>query len=524
MKNINVFGYATFGTPNGFTQSCIHGNQSMEKIIKKFDLKSDAIQLLSPSDRIYSIRKESLQNNILLSYSVYTYAKEKNSNRSGTFIGTSIVFTNEILPENLILNSLHEIHINLKNNNVSADNFVLNINHSKDFNLQKILSKDFDKLEHQTTKFNFQEWENTDKNLVIYIPKFDQNEIQNLFKKSLEIIPKYETLYFIDSKEIAEFVTQKRLFRLIDKNGLEQEIQILQQERKQKRTDAIAKFERNKLQLEEEKNREIENRKKQIEQNQQRQSENQKKIDESESDLTKFESLFRNLFSNISSLLTDLHSGKNLDEINNSYKQLEKEFNDEKRKLGSSSQISSFSNPRSSAQVSPYSNPYEKSYHRDSEEDEKKGSMKVVAIVSLVLNILLIGALAYLLYSIYTDNEKKIADTENIPSLNEGSDFNESDSVLVESKLNPFPNDVAKNQENKVEMLKKFDSTSTMKNVIDIIFERNKSIKEVYQFQKNDYKKLLFERNKNAFDVKNGDTILVKKDLLEEIPSYTKLK
>ena len=141
-----------------------------------------------------------------------------------------------------------------------------------------------------------------------------------------------------------------------------------------------------------------------------------------------------------------------------------------------------------------------------------------------LLNILLIGALAYLLYSIYTDNEKKIADTENIPSLNEGSDFNESDSVLVESKLNPFPNDVAKNQENKVEMLKKFDSTSTMKNVIDIIFERNKSIKEVYQFQKNDYKKLLFERNKNAFDVKNGDTILVKKDLLEEIPSYTKLK
>ena len=85
-----------------------------------------------------------------------------------------------------------------------------------------------------------------------------------------------------------------------------------------------------------------------------------------------------------------------------------------------------------------------------------------------LLNILLIGALAYLLYSIYTDNEKKIADTENIPSLNEGSDFNESDSVLVESKLNPFPNDVAKNQENKVEMLKKFDSTSTMKNVIDI--------------------------------------------------------
>lgn len=529
MKNINVFGYATFGTPSGFTQSCIHGNKSLENVLKKFDLKSDAIQLLSPNDRIYAIRKEFIQNNIILSYSFYTYVKEKNSNRSGTFIGTSLVFTNEILPENLTLKSLHEIHSNLNRNNVDSNNFVLNINHSKDFNLQNIFTKDFEKLQHQTNKVNFLEWENSGENLVILTTKFDHNEIQNLYKKSLQILPKYDTIFFIDSKEIAEFVNQKKLFRLIDKNGLDQEIQILQEERKQKRIDAIAKFEKNNLQLEEEKNREIENRTKQIKQNQQKQSENQRKIEESKSDLTKFESLNQKFFSNISVLMSGLHSGKNFDEVNNSYKQLEKDFNDEKRKLGSSSQISSFSYPRSSAQVSPYSNSYEKTHHvnhednEDGEDGEKSSTSKVLTIVSLILNVLLIGGITYL-YFINDQNEKKITDSENIATSNDVFGSYESDSVLVESKLNPFPNDVAKNQENKVEMLKKFDSTSTIKNVVDITFERNKSIKEVYQFQKNDYKKLLFERNKNAFEVKNGDTILLKKDLLQEIPSYTKLK
>ena len=86
MKNINVFGYATFGTPNGFTQSCIQGNQSLEKVLKTFDFKADAIQLLSPNDRIYSIRKENIQKDVVLSYSVYTFAKEKRGKIAFAFL------------------------------------------------------------------------------------------------------------------------------------------------------------------------------------------------------------------------------------------------------------------------------------------------------------------------------------------------------------------------------------------------------------------------------------------------------
>lgn len=514
MKNINVFGYATFGTPNGFTQSCIYGNQSLEKVLKKFDLKSDAIQLLSPNDRIYSLRKESIQNDIILSYSFYTYAKERNSNRSGTFIGTSLVFTNEILPENLTLKSLHEIHRNLNLNNVDKNNFVLNINHSKDFNLQNIFSKDFEKLEHQITRFNLQEWENTGKSLVVFINKFNQNEIQNLFKKSLQIIPKYDTIYFIDSKEIAEFVSQKKLFRLIDKNGLEQEIQILQEERKQKITNAVSGFEKEKENLESERKQAYSELEKQIEQNQIKHSENQKKIDELKNNLNNLNVAYHTFIGKYDEFIYELRENKQLENVNNSYKEYKRNFNEEKRKLSSNTQISTFPNLRSPAQVSPYSNPYEKPYHGNNEEVKKNSFSKVLTIASLAFNVLLIGGITYL-YFINEQNEKKIAITENAVST-ELIEVNESDAVFVESKLNPVPNEVAKNKIDDIKN-KLTDNSTKIEEVVKIIFEINKPVREAYKYQKRDYEEYLIKENPSAF---NSNKILIKKDSLIKIPFY----
>ncbi|MCX8532250.1 hypothetical protein [Chryseobacterium luquanense] len=510
MKNINVFGYATFGTPNGFTQSCIHGNQSLEKVLKKFDLKSDAIQLLSPNDRIYSIRKESIQNNTILSYSVYTFAKEKNSNRSGTFIGTSLVFTNEILPENLILSSLHEIHINLKNNNVSGDNFVLNINHSKDFNLQKIFSKDFEKLEHQTNKVSFLDWENSGQSLVIKTDKLDPNSIQNLFKKSLQVLPKYETIYFIDSKEIAEFVSQKKLFRLIDNNGLNREIEKLEEERVQKTADAILSFKNKKQKHEEEGRREFETLKKKIEQNEQKHSENSKIIEESDRNLTALNSLYQSFLRKSDELISKLSQEKELGDISYSFNQLEKEFIQEKNKLNSAREISSFSTTRI---VLP-----KPTSRFIQEEEQKERKLDIFKIISLILNLILMGGVIVFYTMFYEKPQEQIP--INIPENKENVTPETIISDSVSNKLNPIPNAVAENKENIAEMFKKFDSTSKINYVVEVIFEKNKSIKDVYQFQKNDYKKLLFERNINAFKINNSDTILINKDLLLQILTY----
>ncbi|MCX8523355.1 hypothetical protein OF897_05425 [Chryseobacterium formosus] len=512
MKNINVFGYATFGTPNGFTQSCIHGNQSLEKVLKKFDLKSDAIQLLSPNDRIYSIRKESVQNNAVVSYSVYTFAKEKNSNRSGTFIGTSLVFTNEILPENLILSSLHEIHINLKNNNVSGDNFVLNISHSKDFNLQNIFSKDFEKLEHQTNKVSFLDWDNSGYSLVIKTDKLDVNSIQNLFKKSIQILPKYETIYFIDSKEIAEFVSQKKLFRLIDNNGLDREIEKLQEERVQKTADAILSFKNKRQKHEEEGRKEFDSLKKKIEQNEQKHSENSKTIEEADRNLKALNNLYQVFLRKSDELITKLSSEKELGDINYSFNQLEREFIKEKNKLNSTNEISSFSNNRTVP-----SRPTSRFIHED-EEEPKERKLDVFKIISVVLNVLLIGG-AIVFYTMFYEKPQEQIPI-NIPENKEDITLETTILDSVSDKLNPMPNAIAENQENIAEMLKKFDSTSKINYVVEVIFEKNKSIKDIYQNQKGNYTKALFEKNTNAFKINNSDTILMNKNLLLQIPTY----
>ncbi|MFY1046507.1 hypothetical protein [Chryseobacterium sp. GP-SGM7] len=514
MKNINVFGYATFGTPNGFTQSCIHGNQSLEKVLKKFDLKSDAIQLLSPNDRIYSIRKENIQNNIILSYSVYTFAKEKNSNRSGTFIGTSLVFTNEIPPENLILSSLHDIHINLKNNNVSGDNFVLNINHSKDFNLQDIFSKDFEKLKHQTNKIPFLDWENSGQSLVIKTDKLDANSIQNLFKKSLQILPKYDTIYFIDSKEIAEFVSQKKLFRLTDKNGLDREIEKLQDERVQKIADTIVSFKNKKQKHEEEGKRECEILKKKNEQNQQKHSENSKIIEEADRNLTVLNNLYQVFLKKSDELISKLSSEKELGNVNHSYNQLEKEFIQEKNKLNSTREISSFSMNRAVS-----SRPASRFIYNDEEEPEEK-KPDILKIISVVLNsLLIVGAIIF--YTMFYEKPKEQVIIET-PEIQDNGTPEAVNPDTISNELDPFPNAIAVNQENIAEMLKKFDSTSKINYVVEVIFEKNKSIKDVYQLQKGNYTKILFERNINAFKINNSDTVLVNKYLLDKIPSYKK--
>ena len=513
MKNINVFGYATFGTPNGFTQSCIQGNQSLEKVLKTFDFKADAIQLLSPNDRIYSIRKENIQKDVVLSYSVYTFAKEKSSNRSGTFIGTSLIFTNVTLPENLILSNLHEIHSNLKNNNVKAN--VLTVNHSKDFNLQNVFPKDFEKLEFQTKNISFKTSQNNGNNLVIFTDKFEDNIIQNLFKNSLELLQKYETIYFIDSNEIAEFVGQKRLFKLINADNLDQEIQKMQEEQNKKIETRISELINEKLKLEEERKRTELILAKQIQQNEQNHTENSKKISELKSNFSNFNTFYQNYSRKFDDHINSLRTNKNLDEVNNSFKTEKRTFEKEKGNFENLIQVSPFSAKRTD--VNPQMSNQNTSRKSNNWSDGKSENKKInpITAVSLILNgLLIIGGLIYFFWYAQKNSPKTEIDStisENIVV---------QDSLSFESKLNPFPNDSITVENRKEVALKLKDSVSTLKETAKVIFEKNpKSVGNSYQYQFEDYKKLLFDKNKNAFSIKNLDTILMKKDSLKTIPS-----
>ncbi|MEG2334539.1 hypothetical protein [Chryseobacterium sp.] len=513
-ENIYLYAFATFGHPNDFRQTCfLPTKRGTELNIKLFDL-TNSIKVY-PNSELYAIRKEIANGMKIISYSKYTFAKEKLSERDGTFIGSSILYTKSIANENITLKKLNHIHNELIKKNIVEER--LTVTHSKDFLLAKTVVSDFDKISLELKIIDKSiDFSVSNDNLVVY-SRLEESNLQQKLKKSLELLSKFDTLFFTDDKNIVDFTKSRGIYKVVTEADFDKEIEKIHIERKQKITDAIAKFEKNKLQLEEEKNREIENRKKQIEQNQQKQSENQKKIEESKSDLSKLENLYKTFAGHISILMSNLHSGKTLDEVNNSYKQFEKEFNDEKRKLSSTNHVSSVSNPRSTSQVSPFSNPYEKpNYGNYNDGDDGKNNFsKILTIISLVLNVLLIGGIIYL-YFINSDTKKKLENAENIATSKEVIESNESDPVLVESKLNPIPNDVAKNKIEEIQN-KLIDNSTKIDEVVKIVFEINKPIRDAYKYQKGDYEEYLIKENPSAF---NSNKILINKDSLKKIPFY----
>jgi hypothetical protein len=133
-QNIYLLAFGTFGNPYGFRQSFLKfGNENIAKSIKTFDLNTNAIKLFKNST-MYSIRKEIANGLSSIAYSKYTFAKEKNSDRGGTFIGSSIIFTNEIAEENLTINKLNEFHKILINRNIVDETII--VNHSDNFSVE----------------------------------------------------------------------------------------------------------------------------------------------------------------------------------------------------------------------------------------------------------------------------------------------------------------------------------------------------------------------------------------------------
>jgi vacuolar-type H+-ATPase subunit E/Vma4 len=333
----------------------------------------------------------------------------------------------------------------------------------------------------------------------------------------LEILPKYDTLFFIDSKEIAECVSQKRLFRLIDIKILDEEIQNFQTEIKQQLINTISKLKQKSKKIEDEGRNEYESFKKKIEQDEQTHLENGKKIENADKNLMALNSLYSNFLRKFNENISALESGKQLEEINDSIKKIEKEFYEEKRKLNLSTPVSSLGNTRN-VSTFPLQRPSLSEY---SYTEEKKSKNKGFVIFSLVLNVLLIGALVF--FTLFYEKEKNPEVIPNVTPVQEDTTLNEvsDQDNLWKSNLNPAPNDSAKDVANKQIMLDLLsDDNSNIGNVVDIIFAKNKIIKDVYGFQKKDYGKILFKENPGAFTKRNQDTVLVKKDSLKKIPVF----
>lgn len=384
--------FGTFGSPNGFRQSFfLGGSKSIAQEIRTFDLKTDAIKLF-PQTSIYAIRKEYAGGCGLLSYSVYTFAKEQKSDRGGTFIGSSLLFADKIASESLIINTLNDFHAGLEENNVSEG--TLKVNHSDQFSIHK--PKDFDKIGFNLKDVGELNFTQSSNNYLVIYCETHPEQLQHFFHQAIELLNVYDTIYFTQSHEIGEFVRQKGIFKIVDTNGLKKEIENLHEEKLRDIRNTIADLEKEKESLKDEKSVRIDHLNRQISQNEQRHQENEIKIQESKNGIEIINKEYAQYVGKIDEVISHLKADGKVETAKRTHQENTKSFTHIVNQHKNVEPLSTLSSTNTRTQRSMENQPYDNGlagFHSSGRGQEKEFRPDGFKIAILILSLLLIGTL-----------------------------------------------------------------------------------------------------------------------------------
>ena len=521
-NNINLIAFGTFGNPNGFRQTFFIGNRELSKSVKTFDLNTNAIKLFQDAG-IYAIRKEYAAGHNIISYSVYSFAKEQNSERSGTFIGSSILFTGKIAEENITIKLLNEFQKVLFDKNVIND--VISVNHSDQFSVSK--PSDFDKTEYHLKEIEDLNFiQNSNKVLVVFC-ETKPDKLQAYFRQSIDLLNVYDTIYFTQSKEVAEFVAQKGIFKLIqnvgDKKEFDLEIQTLQAERKRKIEASISDFEKEISRLEEDKNKTLNEFKEQIDRNEQAHQENEKKIRESKNDLEQVKIIYYDFSSKIKDYSNQLRSGRKLDDVKKLCNENKRIFIDSIQQVKRPNFINNISKAKANTGLKNEPQPLTTNgnnwtYEKGRTRREHQPKIDIFKVATLALLLLLIGTWSWFLFFKNEEPNREVVHQEVIEETNSNTNIPNPNSSLLLTELNPIPQSEL-NENDYRNVAKKLSKDTKLADVVKVIFDNNPTqIRAIYSGQEELYGKHLIEKNKDCFKEKNGSYFFVK-DTLKHIPS-----
>jgi hypothetical protein len=518
-NSINLIAFGTFGNPNGFKQTFFVGSKELAKSVKTFDLNTNAIKLFVNS-KVYAIRKEYANGFNTIAYSIYTYAKEQNSDRSGTFIGSSILYTNKIAQEHITISQLNDFHNQLVSKNLV--NETISVNHSDKFSVVK--PKDFDKIEfhlREIENLNFKQ--NTDNYLVVFCNTND-NSLNQFFENSIDLLNVYDTIYFTNSDEVAMFVAQKGIFKLIqnvgEKKDFEIEINNLIKERRRKREQSTTELEGEFQRINEDKNRTIQEFKKQIEQSERTHLENDRKLTESREDINKIVQFYEDFLNKTRDLINQLrHNNSKLEEVKQLHNSNKILFNNGITELKRPNYTTTIAKPKPKSNL-PTEQPRQE---RERRETEEKGSkINIYKVATLILAFLLIITWVYFLFfkSKSENKSKVIQKQEQVNTIPQEQKQIPVETTKLED-LKPIPNSILNDNDYKI-VAKNITYNSKIDAVVKVIFNKNPSeIGNIYSDQEAIYSMHLLQRNKQCFEQKDGIYYFAK-DTIRQIPSFKK--
>lgn len=512
-NKVNLIAFGTFGNPNGFKQTFFTNNIELARSIKTFDLNTNAIKLF-PQSKLYSIRKENVLGSGIISYSAYSHAKEQGSDRSGTFIGSGVIYTEGIPSEQSTLNLLDEFHNYLVEHNVEKD--VINASHSD--NLSVCKPKGLEKIKDNLNQIGKLDFTQSGKSLVVYCP-IKSDKLQHFLKKAVDLLNKFDVIYFTDNKEIVEFVHQKGIYKVVQSDGFEQETKILSEEKRQYVESVVLELQNEKGRIEEERKRLTGELKEYLENSQRIHTQNEKRIKELQQDLSVVNQSFVEFLNKIDSYINEVKDNKDPSGVKKLFSQNKKilieSVNEQKKPI----LINSIQKPNIKSNVKDEKiirDEVRSSERRAERREEGKYELDIFKLISIFLFILWIATVAF--FYLTKGKETSLAIDETSVPYNQDTvqEVNKSNPIV---ELEPKPN-IELNENDFLLVSKNIKSKLEAGKVINVIFEKNPSqIGTIYKEQKNSYERLLIQLNENCFEKRDSVYYYIK-DTIKHIPAY----
>ncbi|MRJ11300.1 hypothetical protein EDL98_09470 [Ornithobacterium rhinotracheale] len=239
-KSLLIAVYGTFGHPNGFTQSLYGKTREIGKI-ETFDIRTTAIKLFKGT-KMYRLRKEKVGGSKVFSFAKYSYAKEKNSSRGGTFVGVGVLGVNRLPEVSQSLSILDKFLYELMNNPNNIQEERIMVSHSKEYEMPDmgmfVPLMDCVSEPVEDVKFIGEGEE-----LLIFSESVSNKEdlIRLIVDCGLELLSDYDSIYFTSSEEISKYTYNKNIIEVVDEALLQNKMNIIKQKRKKECDKIIEK-------------------------------------------------------------------------------------------------------------------------------------------------------------------------------------------------------------------------------------------------------------------------------------------
>lgn len=546
MKEILIFAFGTFGSPNGFKQiGRLVNNNKIPFNVSSFDLKTNAIQLFDNEGILYMLKKELVEDNIpMISYAIYTFAREKNSTRGGSFIGSAISFIEKKTATGTVLNTLSDFHSYLVEHNTDENNTLL-VTHSDDLKISEEI--DYKRLNVEQKPFEDIDFTSCESSLVYYSEKVHTTVFPSIVDRAEELLNDYDTIYFTNSIETAKFAQKKGIFEVVDDAHFESLFAKLEKRKEAYKQNFIKELEQDvqktieykeeclkyresilteKRETQKHIDKEVNKLHQQINELKSKKQESDNWYDKQQKEIERKVAEYTKHFDNLKSSIREINNNRY------SHKELKKK---RAKKLSLTPLDINWSVPNMPIQVSPpqeastsktnrknkkqnkqventnknfmIDNPISSVSIRNINNEKRKNIWRYIALIIFVI---------VFIFLIYLLNQKETREENTVPLTKQNVTYSEERTTI----LTPSSNSILSDKDRDETIKKQLKEGITLNDVVIGIFKGNpKDIGTPYKGQESQYGSLLVEKNRECFEEKGGK-ILLKDSNLKEIPCY----